>query len=882
MPEGIIEEQKPSWYGSVPLSASGVQTTMMKQFLELKSKVPEALLLFRMGDFYELFLEDARVAAHALELNLTSRNKKDDYPVPMAGIPYHALDNYLERLCAMGYKVALAEQEVDPNNPKRMIRKLTRMVTPGMPWGSDAIDARTSCWIAALCGTRTCGVAFLDSLTGELKCTELSNPTEAWAEIRRMQVKEVILDSRLAVNESIQSHLPHIVHSLKPPSYFDIRHGKRSLMQLLGVKDLTGVGAATLRPGIGAIGALLSYARDTAMISLTHIKHLSVYSVRGQMTLDEASMRNLEVLQPMRGTDKKHTLLGVMDKTRTAMGGRLLRQWLGAPLIDIKKIKRRQDAVEALLDFNVREPLREKLREVGDLERLSAKLAQLKINPRELLALGNSIYAVPSIMDLLSGVEAFLGFIPKELPTTVADEIFEYIRDDPAVTIKDGGVIRAGVNANLDEYTKLATEAKTAITEMEAKLKVDTSISSLKIKYNKVFGYFIEVSNANKDKVPKSWTRKQTLVNSERFITPELKEFEDKILNASEKMKALEYELFTSLRERLCNKVKEIQDLAKRIAFIDLLSTLAEVAVNQRYVRPVVDDSIDIQIIEGRHPVIETMDFDESFVPNSISMDAKTKFIMLTGPNMGGKSTVMRQTALIVLLAQIGSFVPAASAKIGLCDKIFVRVGASDDLARGRSTFMVEMGETALILNQATSRSLIMLDEIGRGTSTFDGLSIAWAVSEAIHDKLSSRTIFATHYHELTALAGQKEHMMNLHVAVSESRGTIVFLRELRPGSCGRSYGIQCAKLAGMPKTVIRRAGQVLKDLESKDNLIEQIDQLSIFDIPEQEEEPEAVIPPHLKQLETELRSIDLNELSPYESLKFLFELKAKLQTNSC
>ena len=873
--KSIVE--KPDWYGDVPMDAKPLQTSMMKQFISIKSRVPDALLLFRMGDFYEIFLEDAKKAAHALELNLTARNKKDDTPIPMAGIPYHALNNYMERLCAMGFKVALAEQEVDPTNPKLMTRALTRVVTPGMPWDADGTDSRGSCWIAAVCGTRSSGVAFLDTRTGALRVTEVNGPLEAWEEIKRMGVSEVIVDARLLSNEIIHADLQRISHSVKEPTFFDIRHGRMALKKQLHVDDLTGFGADKLRAGLGSIGALISYARDMAMLDLTHVNNVHVYSVQSQMALDESSLRNLEVLQPLRGTDKKHTLLGIIDKTRTSMGGRLLRQWLSAPLIDIKRISSRHDAVEALLSPDLREPIRESLRSVGDLERLSAKLAQEKINPRELLALANSIFSLPLIMDALAKETVFEGFLPQELPTAVADEICEYLQEDPPTAISEGGIIREGINKELDEYTELSTNAKAKIMEMEATLREETGITSLKIKYNRVFGYFIEVTKVHKDKAPDTWMRKQTLVNAERFITPELKEFEEKVLSSTEKMRSLEHTIYVELRTRLTKSVKQIQDCAYRVAIIDVLSTFAEVAIQNRYTRPIVNDSMKLDIKAGRHPVLEQMDFDEVFVPNDVCMDQETNFLMLTGPNMGGKSTVMRQVALIVLLAQVGCFVPADSATIGLCDKIFVRVGASDDLARGRSTFMVEMGETALILNRATSRSLIMLDEIGRGTSTFDGLAIAWAVSEAIHNKLSARTIFATHYHELTTLADQSEHMKNCHVAVAQDQHRVVFLRELRDGSCGQSFGIQCAQLAGMPKSVIRRAGSILKNLEKNDSGVGHINQMSIFDI-QVEEEKELEIPGYLTELEQELQQTDPNELSPFEALKFVYELRALVQ----
>ena len=562
-----------------------------------------------------------------------------------------------------------------------------------------------------------------------------------------------------------------------------------------------------------------------------------------------------------------------MDKTKTAMGGRLLRQWLMAPLLDLRKIQRRQDAIEVLLDPMVREIVRSHLREVSDIERLAAKLAQEKLNPREMLALANSIYALPKVLDPLRPLVPFQGFLPKQLPMTLADEIYEFIEDEPPVSITDGDIIRAGVNKDLDEYTNLAKKGRLAVAEIEESERKNTGITSLKVKYNRVFGYFLEVTHANVSKVPETWIRKQTLTNSERYITPKLKEFEEKILTASDKKKALEHEIYLSLRKRLIKYLKELQSLAKRIAHIDVFAGLAELATSNRYCRPTVNDSRHLSIIAGRHPVIEAMNMEEPFVPNDVHLAPDSNLMILTGPNMAGKSTIMRQVALISLMTQIGSFVPASKANIGICDRIFVRVGASDDLARGRSTFMVEMGETALILNHATNRSLIMLDEIGRGTSTFDGLSIAWAVAEAIHDKINARTIFATHYHELTTLAAKKERINLMHVSVIEKNGKIVFLRTLQNGGSGKSYGIQCAKLAGMPRSVVRRANEILKDLESR-STTDNIDQLNLFSAPAREIE---VVPENLEKIESMLTSLSLDDTTPREAISILYRLKDTL-----
>ena len=864
-------EEKPEWYGNVSPDSPALQTTMMKQFVDLKRRVPDALLFYRMGDFYELFLQDAVIASQILELRLTSRNKKDSEPVPMAGVPHHAMEGYLLKLSNEGFKVAIAEQEPDPDNPKIFKRVLTRIVTPGVPYDSNEINGKESCWIASAVQHRKYGVAFLDVSTGELKTTEFDSIIELNAELARVSPKEVL------TTELLRSHLTYLgaTYTVVSLALFDQKAAQGTLMRQLRVKNLS---SFNLSPAtIQASGGLISYVRDETLFNLNHLLTMRRYSLHGHLVIDQATRRNLEILKPLHGENRKSTLLYHLDKTKTAMGGRLLKDWLSSPLLDMKRIKARQEGVCIMMDPFLREDIRTVLRQVSDLERLSTKLAQGRINPKELKSLAGSLLLLPELFDPLREFETFGPYLPKDLPIEMAQNIVLNIVDEPPSVIKEGEIFNLGVNEELDEIRKLSSDSKELVAKLEKEQKEKTGISSLKIKFNKVFGYFFEVTQSNKDKVPSDWMRKQTLANSERYITPTLKEFEDKILGASEKRKMLEYEMFLSLRDEVSVIVPQLQNYAKHVATIDVLSSFAELASNSGYVKPEVDHSFSIELIQARHPVIEAMPLDEPFVPNDIVMDTNKRIMILTGPNMAGKSTIMRQVALIVLLAQIGSFVPADSAHIGLCDQIFVRVGASDDLARGRSTFMVEMSETAYILNHATERSLILMDEIGRGTSTFDGLSIAWSVAEAIHDKIGAKTIFATHYHELTALADKLKWMFNRHVAVSEKRGEIAFLRTLAEGGAGRSYGIQCARLAGMPRGVIRRSKEILTDLESRGSFAENIDQLNLFTA-SNEDTVEAVVPEHLEQIEQRLKGLRLEHMSPMMAMQELYALHELLK----
>jgi DNA mismatch repair protein MutS len=845
------------------------QTPMMRQYLDLKAQVPDALMFYRMGDFYELFFQDAEDAAALLELTLTSRNKNDPDPIPMCGIPYHAADAYLSRLVGTGRKVAIAEQveetEIGATGRPIMKRELVRVVTPGIPWDSDQIEAREACYLLGVCGTSPVGLAFLDVSTGELRLTECPDVAQAVREIRRMEPREAVAAED--VDPAILEAIGQVPLSAVDPAWFDQSAAVRGLCEQLKTSDLSGFGAGELGPALGAANALVSYARDTARVALEHIRSLRPYTVHGHMVIDEATRTNLEIFRPLRGTGRKGTLVHLLDQSCTPMGGRTLRDWLRHPLTDPVQIAQRQDAVAELLDGPLRDELRQRLRVVADLERLGTKAAQGTANGRDLVALGIGLSAVPSVVQALQTLAPFVPTLPADLLADVVTDVQAWLVDEPPASLTEGGVIRLGQHADLDELTELSRQGKGSIARMEARERERTGITSLKIRHNKVFGYFLEVTQANLAKVPDDWHRKQTLSNSERYITPELKEFEEKVLGADEKRKALEYALFVQLRERVAAHILRIQSVARWLAWVDTVGALAQVAVDRRYVRPTVDSGLQISLVGSRHPVVETMGLEERFVPNDIELDQDRRLVILTGPNMAGKSTVMRQVALAVLMAQIGSFVPADEAHIGVCDRLFVRVGASDDLAHGRSTFMVEMSETALILNQATERSIVLLDEIGRGTSTYDGLAIAWAVAEAMHDTIRARTIFATHYHELVGLAEERAAAVNKHVAVSEWGQRVVFLRTLREGGASKSYGIQCARLAGMPDAVVKRSQGLLKELESWRARTDG-PQLNLFQAPE---EPEPA--PSAPVIEA-LSALNPDELSPRQAHEALYRLK--------
>ena len=796
----------------------------MQQYQAAKAEIPaDAILLFRLGDFYEMFFDDAVKASAIMELTLT---KRQGYP--MCGFPWHALDSQLPRLLNAGVKVAIAEQLEDPKLAKGIVKRaITRIITPGTVIDSSILKPQVSNFLAALNWVKKrCALAYLDISTGEFNVIEFDSLPALESELSRIAAGECLVPANCMEKWQMEGKLPgsrsKIMFTEVDEWVFATEFARDALLRHFNILSLDGLGCRELTAGIGAAAAVLHYASENLRQEISHIKRLKVCKSGNYMELDAISQRNLELVEPMYGSDKSVTLLGALDKTSTPMGSRLLREWILRPLYEKSAIDSRLDAVDVLRgDPFALSEIVETLGVVRDLERITGRLNLGTANARDLAALAVSLEILPGIKALL---EEFDVPLLREIENQIvplpelASEINKALNDELPLTIADGGIIRTGYHAGLDELRSAATEGKSWLANIQNREQERTGIKSLKVKYNSVFGYYIEVSKSNLALVPEDYVRKQTLVNAERFITPELKELESKILGAEEKAKALELELFQALRVMALQHTLEIQNTARVIAVLDVLCSFAECARERHYIRPEITEDDRLCITGGRHPVLEINMQSENFVPNDCLLDGDcNRMMLITGPNMAGKSTYIRQTALLTVMAQIGSFIPADRAEIGLVDRIFTRVGAADDLARGQSTFMVEMVETANILNYATPRSLVILDEIGRGTSTFDGLSIAWAVAEYLHDDehCRCRTQFATHYHELTQLAEEKRGVNNYNIAVREYGDRIIFLRQIVPGATDRSYGIHVAQLAGLPKEVIKRAGAILNDLES-------------------------------------------------------------------
>ena len=799
-------------------------TPMMIQYREVKADMPDdAVLLFRLGDFYEMFFEDASRASAALDIVLTKRAN-----VPMCGFPYHALEMHLPRLLKAGIKVAIAEQMEDPKLAKGIVkRQITRIITPGTVIDSSMLNPEENNFLVALTSKNDqFGLGCLDISTGEFKITEIKDRGRLETELHRLGCRECVLPESLYETWSNEKTFPYTGEQLLwtplEDWIFSIDCARESLLRQFKVKTLDGFGCRDMGLAVCAAGAVLHYAAENLRRDVSHITRMSTYHCEKCLELDSISQRNLELVKPMFGGGKKGSLLHIIDFTATPMGGRLLRDWLLRPLYDRDAINARLDSVECFKDDPLTAAeIREMTAAVRDLERIVARLNMGSANARDMLALANSLSVIPGIKALLEVFDVplleKLNSQLDELPELTA-MIHAAIKDDPPPQLTEGGIFKTGFNELLDELRSASTEGKNWLAGVQAREIERSGIKSLKVKFNKVFGYYIEISKSNLDMVPEDYTRKQTLVNAERFITPELKEIESKILGAEDKSKSLEYELFQKLRQAALEYTVKIQETASALAGIDALVSLAEAAAKYNYIRPRVLEDESMRIIGGRHPVLDASMQQERFVPNDIILDGnENRMMIITGPNMAGKSTYIRQAALLVIMAQMGSFVPADSAEIGLVDRIFTRVGAADDIARGQSTFMVEMVETANILNHVTPRSLVILDEIGRGTSTFDGISIAWAVAEFLHDDPSagSRTMFATHYHELTELALTKRGVKNYNVAVREYGDQIVFLRQIIPGATDRSYGIHVAALAGLPDNVVSRANEILENLEN-------------------------------------------------------------------
>ncbi len=810
-----------------PSTATGRKETtpLMRQYQEIKEKHPGTLLLFRVGDFYETFSDDAITISRELGITLTRRNNAGDQ-TPLAGFPYHALDSYLPKLVKKGYRVAVCDQAEDPAQAKAAGRKLvnreiTEVVTPGVTLSDKVLDRNRNNYIAAVHpGPKAYGLAFADISTGEFSVSEL--PQKELREVlSSLSPAEILISKK--IKSSVPDWLTQYVVTWQEDWIYEGRYGYDVLLEHFGTHSLKGFGVEEMETAHVAAGALLHYVRENQRASLGHLRTLSAYDNTGYMMLDASTKRNLELITSMQQGGVEGTLISILDETGTAMGGRLLRKWLMRPLKNLEEIRRRLQAVEVLhIRHDLRQQLRELLKEIGDLERLVSRICVKRANARELRQLNDSLNRIPAIKELLSGVEdPLLNTIADQfaLLPELQDRIQTALVDDPPAGIRDGGFIRDGYSAELDEIRDIARNGKEYIARIQKELVERTHIPSLKLGYNRVFGYYIEVTNAHKDKVPDDFIRKQTLVNAERYITPELKEIEEKILSSEERSQVMEQELFLELLDAVAEHAAPIQNNADALAQLDCLQSLAEVAYRYNYVKPTVHDGTAIEIRGGRHPVVERfLPQGEPFIPNDVTVDSETdQILVITGPNMAGKSIILRQTGLIVLLAQVGSFVPAKEAKISVVDKIFTRVGASDNLAAGESTFLVEMNEAANILNNASPRSLILLDEIGRGTSTFDGLSIAWSLAEYLHNQpgVAAKTLFATHYHELNELENLYERIVNYNILVREHKGRIIFLRKLVRGGADHSYGIQVAAMAGLPQLLILRAREILGNLES-------------------------------------------------------------------
>ena len=867
---------------------------MMQKYLETKEEYKDCILFYRLGDFYEMFFEDAKVVSKELDLVLTGKNCGTKERAPMCGVPFHAADSYVSRLVKAGYKVAICEQMEDPKNVKGIVpREVIRIVTPSTNIDTAALSEDKNNYLCAIVYQDQCfGMAFADVSTGDFYATEVYDPEKMQEECSRFSPAEIIVNE--AAKKSASDFFSKISDDMVPVSEIsqealEEKRADEIICEQFKVKNLRTLGLDALKVGALSCAAALSYLHDTQHQKLKHMRKVIVYSDASFMILDNSTRRNLELTETMREKEKKGSLFGVLDRTRTAMGARLLRSYIEQPLVDVKAIKNRQNAID---EFTTNKPMRQELREalndVYDLERLITRVSYMNANPRDILALKQSIGAISRIQSLMEDVRSdALNDILKQLDplSDIHDIIEASIADEPPISVHDGGIIRDGFSEEVDHLRKAGTDGKNWLARLESDEREKTGIKNLKIKYNKVFGYYLEVTKSNLNQVPDYFIRKQTLTNAERFFTPELKELENTILGSQDRLVHLEYDLYSNILGIIFEQVEKIQQQAKLLARLDVLLSLADVAVRNRYTKPEINSSDVILIKEGRHPVIE-QHVENSFIPNDTKLDEDdTRITIITGPNMAGKSTYMRQCALIVLMAQIGSFVPASEASIGIVDRIFTRVGASDDLASGQSTFMVEMSEVANILNHATSKSLLILDEIGRGTSTFDGLAIAWAVVEYISDKslVGAKTLFATHYHELTELEGRLDGVKNYCIAVKEHGEDIIFLRKIIPGGADKSYGIQVARLAGVPQPVIERAKKIVEELvendvagvikeaaSNNDKEEKENKQLSLFDRTKPVDERQNA----KDQIYKELLTCDVNNMTPMEALLRLSELQ--------
>jgi DNA mismatch repair protein MutS len=856
----------------------------MRQYHAAKQQVPNALLLFRLGDFFEMFFEDAVTASRELEITLTSRNKEKGEPVPMCGVPAHSAEGYIARLIQKGFRVAICDQVEDPRFTKKIVRReITRIITPGTVTESALLRSHENNYLAAVARKADrAGLAYVDISTGEFRATELST-ADASAALEQLNTRELIVS-----DADPDSPTGRWVQTPVEAWTFSPDHAELSLKSHFNLLSLDGCGLADRRLAVAAAGAVLAYLRDTQKSALDHLDRPTYYDRAGAMLLDAVTVRNLELVEPLFSADlearRDSTLLSVLDLTKTGMGGRLLRRRLLRPSLDANEINARLDAVEWLKNSTIqRTKLRDTLGAMLDLERLLSRITVGTANPRDVLGLGRTLAQIPTLRPHLQAAPAArLAQVLADLDDVaeLRDHILAAIADEPPVNLNDGGVVRPGYHPPLDEYRNLATNSRQVIAAVEARERQRTGIASLKVRFNNVFGFYIEISKANQHLAPPDYERKQTLVNAERFTTPELKELEVKVLEAEDKALELEREIFAEVRARAAAQAGRIRITAAAIAEIDFYSALAQAALDNRYSRPRFSgEDGEFKLLASRHPVIEKLTERDAqrFIPNDLYLDrGANRIALITGPNMGGKSTYLRQAALLSVMAQIGSFVPATEAVLPLVDRVFTRIGASDNLARGRSTFMVEMTETAVILNTATRNSLIVLDEIGRGTATYDGLALAWAVIEHIHEKIGAYTLFATHYHELTELAGKLEGIRNLHVSVKESGDQIIFLRKVEPGSADKSYGIEVARLAALPMPVIERAREILSLHESTEHKVSE--QLEAPKLHRQPSLQIQLFEPVGYQIAERIRALDIDNLKPLDALHILNELKEELQ----
>ena len=870
-------------------------TPMMKQYMETKEKHKDCILFYRLGDFYEMFFDDAITASKELEITLTGKSCGLQERAPMCGIPHHAADTYLTKLVSKGYKVAICEQVEDPKFAKGIVkREVVRIVTPGTNLNMQALEETKNNYLMCVVYlTNKIGISVIDITTGDFYVTEVEDNKKLLDEINKFSPTELVCNDGLLVSgidlEDLKNRLGITIYHLDA-WYFDDDTCKKLLLEHFKVNTLTALGIDDFLAGQIAVGAVLQYLYETQKNSLAHITHINPYVASKYMLLDSSTRRNLELTETLREKQKRGSLLWILDKTKTAMGARMLRTFVEQPLIEKTDIEKRLDAIEELNTNMVsRDELREYLNPIYDLERLLGKISYKTANPRDLLAFRNSVQMLSPIKTVLKEFKKpLLQTIDSEIDdlTDLYDLITAAITEEAPIAIKEGGIIKDGFNEDIDRLKSAKTQGKEWLAELESQDRERSGIKNLKIKYNKVFGYYFEVTNSFKGLVPEDYVRKQTLANAERYTTPKLKELEDTILNAEDKLYGLEYDLYCDIRDTIAMAVSRVQHTAKAIAQLDVFTSLAFVAERNNYTRPELNEKGIIEIKDGRHPVVEKMISNDMFIANDTFLDENKHLIsQMTGPNMAGKSTYMRQAALIVLMSQIGSFVPAKSAKIGIVDRIFTRVGASDDLASGQSTFMVEMNEVANILRNATSRSLLILDEIGRGTSTFDGLSIAWAVIEHISNKrlLGAKTLFATHYHELTELEGKMNNVNNYCIAVKEKGDDIVFLRKIVKGGADKSYGIQVAKLAGVPEVVIGRAKEIAEQISDND-ITEKIQNISV-DTKYEKKKQKSYDQVDLEQMSLfdtvkdediikELKEIDVSNLTPLDALNILYKLQ--------